>query len=519
MRQKNLFTLFFSFVILFVSFILIKTTNPSSHVVKAASVRIGIIGDSNSDEYRAEDNRAGSTIYAPTTLSWDELLVNKKGFDLGVWGSWGGERRSGYKNNWARSGATSDSMIQNGQHSGLAAQIAAGDIDYAFIFIGSNDFHTWNGTYAEVYDGTLSDVDLQSKVNRIIGNITTAVDTIKQAGSVQVLLTNYADPGTSADFIQQFPDATKRQRVTNAIVQINQGLSQLATSRNITLIDLASFGNSLLGRIDANGNIVVGGEQINAVVHGDEPHHFQLADSVGHMGTVGSGILANFFGTALANGNTALFTPFTDEELLANAGIVPVTATPTPTIAPTPTPTLVPTPTPTVVPTPTPTPTVIPTATPTPTIAPTPTPTIVPTPTPTITPTPTPTITPTPTPTPVTRTIKITARRNNASQIYTILDGIRENGVTATEVTSTRFTYSTGWTYLASMGVNNSPLRYSTTDGNTVTFTSKATSVEIMTVKRPEMGSFDIYVNNVFKVRYNAYSPTASFVNVSVPLN
>jgi lysophospholipase L1-like esterase len=498
---KKYFNLLLLFLLAASVFILRATYTLES--VNAATVRIGIIGDSNSDEYRAEDNRAGSTIYAPTTLSWDELLVDKKGFDLGVWGSWGGERRSGYKNNWARSGATSDSMIQNGQHTGLAAQIAAGEVDYAFIFIGSNDFHTWNGTYAEVYNGTLSDVDLQSKVNRIIGNITTAVDTLKQAGSAQVLLTNYADPGTSADFIQQFPDATKRQRVTNAITQINQGLSQLATSRTITLIDLSSFGSSLLGRIDANGNIIVGGEQINAVVHGDEPHHFQLGDSVGHMGTVGSGILANFFGTALANGNTTLFTPFTDAELLANAGIVPVSPTPTPTV----------------VPTITPTPTVVPTATPTPTIVPTPTPTIVPTPTPTVAPTPTPTITPTPTPTPVTKTIKITARRNNSSQIYTIFDGIRENGVTSTEVTSTRFTYTSGWTYLSSMGVNNSPLRYSTTDGNSITFTSKASSIEIMTVKRPEMGSFDIYVNNVFKVRYNANSQTASFVNVTVPLN
>ncbi len=474
--------------LLIVSSVVLTLSFSSS--TKAAGVRIGIIGDSNSDEYRADDNRAGGTQYAATTLSWDELLVTKKGFDLGVWGTWGGERRTGYKNNWARSGATSDSMIQNGQHTGLSLQISAGEIDYAFIFIGSNDFHTWNGTYTEVYNGTLSDADLQTKVNRIISNITTAVDTLKQPGSAQVILMNYADPGMSADFMQQFPDATKRQRVTNAINQINQGLTQLATSRGIILVDLGEFGSSLLARIDANGNIIVGGEAINAVVHGDEPHHLQLGDSVGHMGTVASGFMANLLGSALANGNTTLFVPFTDAELLVNAGIV--LATPTPTVSPTPTPTA------------TPTPTIEPTATPTPTVSPTPTPTA------------TPTVTPTPTP--ATKTVRIVARRNSSSRRYVIFDGIKENGATKTEVNSSRFAYSTGWTYSGSLGESNSPFRYTTTDGRTVTFTTTASSVDILTIRRPEMGSFDIYVNNVFKVRYNAYNPTQQFVSVSVPL-
>ena len=39
--------------------------------------RLGVVGDSSEDEYRAEDNRAGGTQWETTTLSWTELLHEK----------------------------------------------------------------------------------------------------------------------------------------------------------------------------------------------------------------------------------------------------------------------------------------------------------------------------------------------------------------------------------------------------------------------------------------------------------
>jgi hypothetical protein len=59
------------------------------------------------------------------------------------------------------------------------------------------------------------------------------------------------------------------------------------------------------------------------VVHGDEPHHLQLGDGVGHLGTVGSGLIANFYASALS------IPTFTDAELLANAGIGSTSPAPT----------------------------------------------------------------------------------------------------------------------------------------------------------------------------------------------
>jgi lysophospholipase L1-like esterase len=291
-------------------------------------IRVGIIGDSNSDEYRADDNRAGGTPYAETTLSWVELLAKYRDIDFGAWGKWGGERRTGYEYNWARSAATSDSMIANGQHTGLAAQVKAGKIDYAIIFIGSNDFHTWNGTYEEVYSGKLSDKQVQAKVNKIIANIILAVETLQAAGKVKIIVTNYSDPNSSADFLLKYSDADKRARVTNAINQINEGLAKMAASHNVTIADLHQFGSSILSQIDADGNIFVGSEAINMVVHGDEPHHLQLGEGVGHLGTIGSGLIANFYASALS------IPTFTDAELLANAGIGSTSPAPTGTQTP-----------------------------------------------------------------------------------------------------------------------------------------------------------------------------------------
>ncbi len=297
---------------------------------QSSGIRVGIIGDSNSDEYRADDNRAGGTPYAETTLSWVELLAKYKDIDFGTWGEWGGERRTGYKFNWARSAATSNSMIINGQHIGLAAQVKADEIDYAIIFIGSNDFHSWNGTYEEVYSGKLSDENLQKKVDTIVSNITLVVETLQAAGNVKIIVTNYPDPNASADFLLKYTDADKRKRVTGAINQINEGIAALATTHNVVIADLHNFGGTILSRIDAKGNIVVGGEAINAVVHGDEPHHLQLGEGVGHLGTVGSGLLANFYLTVLASDDVSI-PAFTDAELLANAGIGDTTPAPTST--------------------------------------------------------------------------------------------------------------------------------------------------------------------------------------------
>lgn len=310
-------------VLSFSLFISHAQTNTPDTPTTEGKIRIGILGDSNSDEYRADDNRAGGTKYAKTTLSWVELLAKYRDIDFGAWGDWGGERRSGYEYNWARSGATTESMINDGQDWGVANQAKEGKVDYAIIFIGVNDFNTWNGTYDDIYSGTMSDKALDDKINTIVSDIKTAVERLQQArDDIKIILTTFADPGLSPEFLVQFPNADKRRRISDAISEINHQLKDLADSHSVKLADLGDFAHGLISRVNLLGNFEIGGEAISLLTQGDEPHHFQLGDHVGHSGTVGSGLIANFFIDAL-NSYDLSIQPFSDDEILTNAGITP----------------------------------------------------------------------------------------------------------------------------------------------------------------------------------------------------
>ena len=72
---------------------------------------LGIVGNSNSDQYQANDNRGGA--YASGTYNWTEQFVLPCCVNLGDWRSWGDPRRTGYAYNWARSGATAANVIPN----------------------------------------------------------------------------------------------------------------------------------------------------------------------------------------------------------------------------------------------------------------------------------------------------------------------------------------------------------------------------------------------------------------------
>ncbi len=718
--MKKIYISVFFLVAIFLLSRLLPSSTPIS-TADSPSIRLGILSDSSADEYRANDNRAGTTQYAETTLVWGELLQRHRGFNLGTWATRSEPRRIGFANNWARSGAVARSVITSGAHTGIAQLAGAGELDVIYFSIGNNDFAYYNDG-AAIYNGTIAGQTLQNKIDAYVNDITTAINTILAANpNMKIILSTTADMGNLPEWQAQFPDPVKRLRVTTAIQQANTRVSDLATTRpSITIFDQEEFSEELFSRVDANGNLQIGGELISLTVASDEPHSAVLGDHI-HPGTVMNGLLANiiidkvniimgtaipifsdseilanagittapgtlfikqvqtgaddatqqgstlslnnslveiggdtnyyagyrFTGVSIPQGslveqayievyipnntwtglsyegyaeNSANSAPFSSSALLSNrvaATIkIPHTSdvnwlggnwrklpiftasaqevisrpdwqsgnamtillrgmggmyakkatrsfegnaaqaarltieyvasttspTPTTTLEPTPTPTPdLPTPTPTPtpdLPTPTPTPTPVPptptpvppTPTPTPTpVPPTPTPTptpVPPTPTPVPpTPTPTPTVappTPTPTPSPsaapIAKTIRLVNVPNNSTQKHFGLDGITENGTINTEVTSSRFVFTSGWLSFAAMGSNGSPIKIASTSSHSVTFTTTATTLQANILRHAQTGSFDIYVNNVFKLRYNAFSATQQWGSVAVPL-
>jgi hypothetical protein len=296
-----------------------------THYQNEAVPGFGILGDSNSDEYRADDNRGGE--YAATTLNWVELLVLKRGLNFGPWGDWGEPRRTGYKYNWARSGATAASLLSSGQHTGLAEQVANGEVSHVLVWIGANDFHPNNGTYLEIYNGSLSDQAVQVKIDQFLADLTVAVDTVLAAGEVKMIIVTIADPVISPVTLKTFPNSIGRQRVTAAIDQVNLGIKGLAAQRGLLVADAAEFADTILRRLDDQGRLRIGGEQLYFTEKGDEPHHMILEDTTGHIGTVASGLVANTFFIEPFHQYGDLDIPlFSDEEILENAGISPKAA-------------------------------------------------------------------------------------------------------------------------------------------------------------------------------------------------
>ena len=99
------------------------------------ALRVGVLGDSYADEYQfSADDRAGARNFV-------EQLAQSRGVNFGALASdpRPAPRLNGFEFNWGQSGATSSDMISNGQHTGLAAQAAAGLVSHALIFIGGND--------------------------------------------------------------------------------------------------------------------------------------------------------------------------------------------------------------------------------------------------------------------------------------------------------------------------------------------------------------------------------------------
>ncbi|CAN5153566.1 hypothetical protein BH09PAT1_BH09PAT1_5040 [soil metagenome] len=293
---------------------LTPTVTPSPMKIKG----IGVIGDSLSDEYRADDNR-GQT-YASTTLNWVEVLDRTRNLNFGKWQYWEEPRREGYAYNFARSGATVAGSISEGQHTGLAAEIKKGNVNAVIIFLGANDFFPYvpNG-YDAIYNGSLSDAAILQKINRMIADETTIVETLQKAGSVRILLVKVPDWSNHIGAIIAFPDPTGRQKVTDVVKTVNDKFQELADSHHIATADPNEFYDQMKRR-ENDGKLVVAGVTMNPVIPSDDPHSIFLDDFV-HPGTIYNGLFANYLISRLNSGLGTTIKPLSDQEIVSTAGL------------------------------------------------------------------------------------------------------------------------------------------------------------------------------------------------------
>src|SRR5438552_3121994 len=197
----------------------------SSAPAWAALGKLGAMGDSLTDEYW--DN--GSSAVSTYATNWPQLVVMFRGINMGPTAAqdgtntWGKPRNAGYKYNWARSGATSSTLLAQGQHTGLSNQASSERISYAVLAIGPNDFNPSSSAYFNIYYGFWSASQIGSYVNQSVSNIETALSTVRSAG-ISVLLANVIDPGPTPAVTAVFTSGTSRERVAAAVRSVNSGV-------------------------------------------------------------------------------------------------------------------------------------------------------------------------------------------------------------------------------------------------------------------------------------------------------
>jgi lysophospholipase L1-like esterase len=279
---------------------------------------VGVIGDSLSDEYAEQD-------YAYSD-NWVEQLAAHRGVDFGPYGAWGEPRRNFHEYNWARYGSTSGEMIADGQHTGLAAQIVPESIEYAVLMIGANDqLFDGNNAYANIYTGAWSPAQINTWAIGVAANINTALSTVLATG-VKLVLVNAPDYGVTPWIQSQAPSAAGRQAVADAIAnQLNPQIEALAQSYQLPYVDLQGALASIFGPHNAlNAKLAIGNVNIQLMQSDTAGNTVPTAafvhDTI-HPHTTLQGVLANLVLVGLNTGYGANLALFSEEEILAHAGI------------------------------------------------------------------------------------------------------------------------------------------------------------------------------------------------------
>jgi hypothetical protein len=285
-----------------------------------AEINLGVMGDSLSDEYMFN----GRT-YA---TNWTEQFANYDSANLGPLVTSPANpppRGEGYNQNWALAGATSSTVLSGGQASGLAAQIpnaGGAGIDYAVFAIGANDFGPGTTAYNDIYGGVWSQSQITSYVNSVVSNISTALGDILPTG-VKVVVATVPDYGITPTVQADYPDATKRQLVANAVAQVNTGIKGIAQSDHIVVADLSAMISKVFGSEGSfNTTVKIGNVTINLTQSTSSTSSTAgfCVDGI-HPYTTLQGTLGNLFAQALDTGYNAGVPLFSEAQILQHAGL------------------------------------------------------------------------------------------------------------------------------------------------------------------------------------------------------
>ncbi len=291
--------------------------------------RVGAMGDSLTDEsWQIEPGLLQHESY----VSWVEQLVDSGRVSFGAYGNWSWPRNTGYEYNFACAGSTTDVVISEGQHTGLAAC----NPTLAFFNIGGNDLVNHMKLHsAPALGGDGQDpavllpqmiADFDTAFETVAGTLDNPTATRMVLATVPDLsrcpLSRYLDPMTYPGTMSKYRSAT------NAF---NDHIKAVAAERSIPVVDLFAMFDGLLGPIDnPHDTFMFGGVDmlLYPISFPCAPTDTFLSDGF-HPGTVMHGLMANMFMYAVNSAYGTTLAPLSEQDILLNAGVTSPASGPT----------------------------------------------------------------------------------------------------------------------------------------------------------------------------------------------
>jgi GDSL-like Lipase/Acylhydrolase family len=290
----------------------------------AQIAKLGAMGDSLTDEYAEETYN-----YAK---NWLEQLELHRAFNVGPTaaeagqsgGTWGEPRRRFFKHNWARSGATTSTVISAGQHTGLAGQFASDGVSHAVLLIGANDFSPTTSAFFNIYNNNWSQTTINNYINGRLNNMNTIINTVSSSG-VNLAVSNFVDYSVSPLTRVLFPDPVKRERVSVVVRQVNDGIEAICRNKKLPMVDVYGLSTAIFGtNLSLRPFLFIGGQDVNLNDQDTTSNTKKLAafvhDGV-HPHTTLQGVFSNVFMTCANIAWQGSYVPFTEQEILSHAGV------------------------------------------------------------------------------------------------------------------------------------------------------------------------------------------------------
>lgn len=269
---------------------------------------VGILGDSYSDEYQFY------TPHRANARNWVEILSATRNVDFGEFrtSSWGGPRSRGFAYNWAKSGATTASMLAEKQHEGLADQVAKGNVSIAVVFIGGNDI-------IEALHSSDPRSQLHDLGKKAAANVKIATEILLAASpNVKLVVATVPD-------VRELPDvrdAIRQGKLDPALAALavaeidsfNAQIRRLQTpAGRVTIFDFAKM--TRISQMISPHHVKIAGRKVERERVGDSPDRLFLGDSR-HLGTMAQGMLAKLIADCLNSNCAAGIKPLDEQEIV-----------------------------------------------------------------------------------------------------------------------------------------------------------------------------------------------------------